>query len=73
MSRAKTRGDDIALFGGKKLFDVVKSTANLVRPDFDTFLRYSKIFFRQKQYSNYGPVVQMLEKRLAAFHTSSIA
>lgn len=68
MAMSKTRIDDIALFGGRRLFDQVKSTANLVRPDFEAFLRYSEIFFKQRQYSNNGPVVQLLEQRLAAFH-----
>lgn len=60
--------DNLAFFGGDKLFDRPRSTSNLVRPDIDKFLEYSKIFYMAGQYSNNGPLVKMLEKRLAEFH-----
>jgi len=31
----KTKAEDFALFGGKPLFDSIRSTSNLVRPDFN--------------------------------------
>ncbi|MFM2086446.1 MAG: hypothetical protein RLZZ237_1315 [Pseudomonadota bacterium] len=59
---------DLALFGGNSLFATPKSTSNLVRPDIEHFLAYSKQFHAQRQYTNNGPLVRQLEKRLAAFH-----
>jgi len=66
--RNKHAVTDLALFGGPPLFDEVRSTSNLVRPDIDKFLAYSRIFFDQHRYTNDGPLVKMLEQRLAAFH-----
>jgi dTDP-4-amino-4,6-dideoxygalactose transaminase len=60
--------EDLAIFGGTSLFASPKSTSNLVQPDFDRFMGYSKAFFDQHQYTNNGPNVKLLEQRLAAFH-----
>jgi len=60
--------DELALFGGEKAFCVPKSTSNLVRPDFQRFLEYSSQFYKQRQFTNNGPLVKLLEKRLAQFH-----
>lgn len=65
---AKKYVEDLAIFGGNVLFPVAKSTSNLLKPDIEKFLRYSKDFFYQKQYTNNGPNVRLLEKRLAVFH-----
>jgi dTDP-4-amino-4,6-dideoxygalactose transaminase len=59
---------ELAVLGAESLFSVPKSTSNLVQPDLQTFLNYSKIFFEQKQYTNDGPLVRLLEQRLARFH-----
>lgn len=59
---------ELATFGGPKLFDQPKSTSNLVAPDFERFLNYSKEFFNKRQYTNNGALVRLLEKRLADFH-----
>ena len=59
---------DLALFGGEPLFQSPKSTSSLVQPDLDNFLAYSRLSFEQEQYSNNGPCVSLLEKRLATFH-----
>jgi dTDP-4-amino-4,6-dideoxygalactose transaminase len=59
---------DLALLGGAPLFDKPRSTSSLVAPDFDRFLEYSRIFYEARQFSNNGPLVQQLERRLAAFH-----
>jgi dTDP-4-amino-4,6-dideoxygalactose transaminase len=64
----KRNVEDLAIFGGASLFASPKSTSNLVQPDFETFLGYSKLFFDQHQYTNNGPNVKLLEQRLAAFH-----
>jgi dTDP-4-amino-4,6-dideoxygalactose transaminase len=60
--------NDLALFGGPRLFDTNLSTSNLLQPDIEKFLRYSRTFFEQRQYTNNGPNVKSLERRLAEFH-----
>ncbi|MBI5431138.1 MAG: aminotransferase class I/II-fold pyridoxal phosphate-dependent enzyme [Nitrosomonadales bacterium] len=50
------------------MFPAPKPTSNLVRPDFDKFLDYSRVFFEHHQYTNDGALVKQLEQRLAAFH-----
>ena len=65
---AKRTLEDLATFGGSSLFAAPKSTSNLVRPDFDRFLGYSRLFFERHQYTNNGPLVTLLEQRLAEFH-----
>lgn len=67
MSRKRSI-EDLAIFGGTSLFHIPRSTSNLLRPDFEKFLGYSKSFFDQHQYTNNGPNVRILEKRLADFH-----
>jgi len=59
---------ELAVLGAESLFSVPRSTSNLVRPDLQNFLNYSKIFFEQQQYTNDGPLVRLLEQRLACFH-----
>ncbi len=59
---------ELAIFGGTSLFAIPKSTSNLLQPDFEKFMGYSKLFFDQHQYTNNGPNVKLLEQRLAAFH-----
>ncbi|MFC1778221.1 DegT/DnrJ/EryC1/StrS family aminotransferase, partial [Pseudomonadota bacterium] len=59
---------DLTYFGGAQVFAETKSTSNLVQPDFERFLQYSKRFFIECRYTNNGPLVRMLEKRLAKFH-----
>ena len=60
--------DDLAIFGGARLFATPKPTSNLLQPDFEEFLNYSKLFFEQKQYANNGPCLRLLEESLAEFH-----
>lgn len=50
------------------MFATPKPTSNLVRPDFEAFLEYSKVFFDQHQYTDDGILVKQLERRLAALH-----
>lgn len=60
--------NDLALFGGRKLFDQPRSTSNLFKPDVEKYLSYSRLFYQAAQYTNNGPVAQLLERRLAEFH-----
>lgn len=64
----KNKVDDLAIFGGNSHFAIAKSTSNLLQPDLEKFLGYSKLFYDQRQYTNNGPNVRLLEQRLAAFH-----
>jgi dTDP-4-amino-4,6-dideoxygalactose transaminase len=64
----KSNIDELAIFGGATLFEIPKSTSNLLLPDIEKFIGYSRLFFDQRQYTNNGPNVQLLEQRLAAFH-----
>ena len=65
---AKKRNiEELAIFGGGRMFSSPKPTSNLARPDFEQFLEYSKLFFDRHQYTN-GIVTKQLEHRLAAFH-----
>lgn len=50
------------------LFDPPVSCSNLVQPDYERFLDYSKTFFEARRYTNDGPVARELERRLAEFH-----
>ncbi|MCF8567765.1 DegT/DnrJ/EryC1/StrS family aminotransferase [Alicyclobacillus tolerans] len=59
---------NLALFSGKKIFERYLSTSNLVRPAFDQFMDYSHMFYKQRRYTNNGPLVKQLEQRLAEFH-----
>jgi dTDP-4-amino-4,6-dideoxygalactose transaminase len=60
--------DDLAIFNGPRLFETIISTSNLVRPDIEAFLEYSRRFYKDRQYTNNGPMVRLLESRLAEFH-----
>lgn len=64
----KNSVEELAIFGGACLFETPKSTSNLLKPDFEKFMGYSKLFIDQHQYTNNGPNVKLLEQRLAAFH-----
>ncbi|MFZ5502770.1 MAG: aminotransferase class I/II-fold pyridoxal phosphate-dependent enzyme [Pseudomonadota bacterium] len=64
----KSKVEELAIFGGASHFAIPKSTSNLLRPDFEKFMGYSKLFLDQHQYTNNGPNVKLLEQRLAAFH-----
>lgn len=52
----------------RPLFDPPVSCSNLVEPDFGRFLDYSRTFFEARRYTNDGPLVRELERRLAEFH-----
>jgi hypothetical protein len=52
-----------ALFGDKPLFAEPKSTGNLYRPAIEGFLRYSRLFYENKRYTD-GDLCRMLDLRL---------
>ncbi len=64
----KNSVEELAILGGASLFAIPKSSSNLLQPNFEKFMGYSKLFFDQHQYTNNGPNVKLLEQRLAAFH-----
>lgn len=64
----KTDIGSLAVFGGVPIFKIPRSTSNLLQPDVEKFLEYSKQFYAAGQYTNNGPVARLLEQRLAAFH-----
>lgn len=63
----KSNVDDLAWFGASPFFSAPKSTSNLVQPDFDRFLEYSKDAYFELGKSP-GAVTATLETRLARFH-----
>lgn len=65
---AKSGIADLAIFGGSVSFPRPISTSNLVCPNFRRFLDYSRVFYEQHRYTNDGPLVKLLEHRLAEFH-----
>jgi len=67
-SDSKSSAEQLASFGGGKLFERPRSTSNLLRPDFDKYMAYSKTFFDSQRYTNNGPNVRLLEERLAKLH-----
>ena len=62
--------DNLSIFGAAPLFEQPKSTSNLVQPELSAFFKYSKVFIEQHRYTNNGPLVKLLEQRLAKFHQS---
>ncbi|WP_016835299.1 DegT/DnrJ/EryC1/StrS family aminotransferase [Herbaspirillum lusitanum] len=64
----KVELNDLALGGGKPLFEQIKSVSNLVRPDIESFLKYSRKFFDAQTSTGHGPVETLMERRLAEFH-----
>ena len=60
--------DDFAVFGGSPVFDSVKTTMNLPRPDKGKFLSGLKASIESRKITNDGPQLLQLEKKLAEFH-----
>lgn len=60
--------DSFGYFGGQPVFSTVRSISNLVRPDIERFLDYSKLMFDSGIYSGSGSLVRRFETRMAAFH-----
>lgn len=64
----KRQVSDLALFGGRPLFDRVRPIGQLAKPDPERFFALMKGAFERRRLSNNGPLVQELEARLAGFH-----
>jgi dTDP-4-amino-4,6-dideoxygalactose transaminase len=60
--------EDFAAFGGSPVFDSVKTTMNLPRPDKEMFLRELKNSVDQHKITGVGPQLLQLEEKLAEFH-----
>ncbi len=63
--------NNLGYFGSDKLFEKPRSIGSLYKPNFDTFIEYSSVFFNAKRYTNNGFLVRELEKRLADFHRTT--
>ena len=59
---SKTQPTDVAIFGGPPVFDTVRSISNLVQPNVERFLHYSKIFHDAGQYTDHGTVEREFER-----------
>lgn len=64
----KSNVEELAIFGGVRLFSTPKPTSNLVRPEFEKFMDYSKIFLRRPQYTDDNTLGKQLEQRLGNLH-----
>lgn len=64
----KRQVTDLALFGGRPLFDRIRPIGQLANPDPQRFFNLMKGAFERRRLSNNGPLVQELEARLAEFH-----
>jgi dTDP-4-amino-4,6-dideoxygalactose transaminase len=60
--------DDLAFFGGKPIFNSIKTTMNLPRPNEELFFSNLKKSFNVHRITNNGPLVKELEAALAKFH-----
>lgn len=64
----KSRVDDLAIFGGQPTFPTVRPIGQLALPDRQKFFGYAREIFQRRRLTNNGPVLQMLEARLAELH-----
>lgn len=60
--------DDLAIFGGNPIFNSIKTTMNLPRPNEELFFSNLKKSFNAHQVTNNGPLLKELESALAEFH-----
>src|SRR5579859_5767764 len=60
---------NLAIFSGKPIFDIPKSTSNLVQPDKQRFLNYVKeVYDDTSRLSGLDRITAQLEKRLSEEH-----
>lgn len=59
---------ELAIFGAQPVFQNIRSTSNLVQPDRDRFFFYAKQSYDAGWLTNNGPMVRLLEERLARLH-----
>ncbi len=64
----KQKISDLAVNGGVPLFRKIRSTSNLFKPEEADFFKYSKVIFESRRLTNNGPLVQLMEERLAKLH-----
>lgn len=64
----KKRIEDLAWFGGAPMFGSVRPIGQLAMPDEKLFFDGLRSIYRTRRMTNNGPLVQELEKRLAALH-----
>lgn len=62
--------EDMALFGGESIFDNARPTGQLSSGDISEFIRHSEKIFRNRRFSNNGPIIRELESRLEDLHSS---
>ncbi|ADK85535.1 DegT/DnrJ/EryC1/StrS aminotransferase [Desulfarculus baarsii DSM 2075] len=67
----KRRLEDLAIFGGPRLFESFRPTGQLSLPDSRVFFKHARTIFDQRRLTNNGPLVRMLEERLALLHQSA--
>lgn len=60
--------EDLAIFGGPRLFSKSKPIGQLFSPDADSYLSQLKKAFNARHLTNDGEIVRTLENELAAFH-----
>ena len=60
--------DDLAIFGGRPLFDSPRPLGQLGTPDVERFLGLLREAYERGQLTGNGAFVQQLEARLAAYH-----
>lgn len=64
----KSELNGFALFGGAPVFQEIRSISNLVRPDFNQFLKYSDLFLGQADAADLSEIESHFERRMADFH-----
>jgi len=60
--------NDLALLGGKPLFESPRPIGQLALPDEETFFSYIGDIYKHKRITNNGPLARELENRLARLH-----
>ena len=66
--RPKQTIDDLAIFGGPKLFDRPRPIGQLDLPDEEKFFAYARKIYESGCITNNGPLVQTLERQLCELH-----
>jgi len=59
---------ELAVYGGTPVFAEIRSTSNLVTPDVERFLHYARQSYDAGWLTNNGPMVRLMEERLAELH-----
>lgn len=59
---------DLSIFGGRSAFNRFRTTMNLPEPDRESFFAMLQKSYTGGRITHNGPLVQLLEKRLAEYH-----